>query len=143
MNSYDILQQIPHEQIHSEYVKSDERFDVFKLGVFKVKESIVNFIALDKIEQADEIVELVRLQPKSRYRPHYHQKSSAILYMVFGEGIFICGEKELNYQPGMRLDLPEKTPHGFLTHSETLFLSIQAPPILNRQTGVVDLHYVQ
>ncbi len=142
-NIHEILHKIPHEQIQSKCLKTDERFDVFKLGVFNVTQSILDFISGRSIKQADEVVELVKLQPKSQYRLHYHQKSSAVLYMILGEGVFILGENEIPYKPEMRLDLPEKTPHGFLTDTETLFLSIQTPSILNRQTGEVDLHYVE
>ena len=145
-NVHDILKNIPHEHIQSEHVRSDERFDIFKLGTFKVDKSFLNnltdghYLSEQPIE---EIVELVELQPNAKYRPHYHEESIAVIYMVLGEGVFILGENKIPYRPGQRLDIPAKTPHGFLTSTRTLFLSIQSPPIRNRETGKVDLHYVQ
>lgn len=128
---HEILKGIPHEHIQSEYVKSDERFDVFKLGVFEAGNDSIK-----------EIVELVELQPNAIYRPHYHENSYATIYMVLGEGFFILGENKIAYRPGLKFDIPAKIAHGFLTETKTLFLSIQSPPIRNRETGKVDLHYV-
>lgn len=144
-NVHEILSHIPHEHIQSQYVRSDERFDVFKLGIFKVAKSFLSgiFGSASNDEHVDEIVELVELQPNAKYRPHYHKKSTAVIYMVLGEGVFVLGEDEVPYCPGQRLDIPAKVPHGFLTKTRTLFLSIQTPPIRDRQTGEVDLHYVE
>jgi uncharacterized RmlC-like cupin family protein len=144
-NAYEILRHIPHEHIQSQYVRSDERFDVFKLGIFKVAKSFLSAIAGAEAsnQPVDEIVELVELQPNAKYRPHYHKKSTAVIYMVLGEGVFVLGEDEVPYRPGQRLDIPAMVPHGFLTKTRTLFLSIQTSPIRNRQTGAVDLHYVE
>lgn len=140
---HNILSQIPHENIQSEFVKADERFDVFKLGIFKVTNSLLSVIGDESIYPVDEIVELVKLQASARYRPHYHHYSCAVIYMIIGEGDLLLANEKIPYQPGMRIDIPKNTPHGFLTNSETLFLSIQTPPIRNRQTGEVDLHYVE
>jgi quercetin dioxygenase-like cupin family protein len=144
MNVHEILGYIPHEHIQSQHVKSDERFDVFMLGIFKVAKSFLNGITDGcRVSQPiEEIVELVELQANTKYRPHYHKKSVAVIYMVLGEGVFVLGENEVPYRPGQRLDISANVPHGFLTKTRTLFLSIQSPPILNRETGEVDLHYV-
>lgn len=144
-NVHEILGHIPHEHIQSQYVRADERFDVFKLGIFKVAKSFLSGVvgSVTNDQHVDEIVELVELQPNAKYRPHYHKESSAVIYMVLGEGVFVLGEDEVPYCPGQRLDISAKVPHGFLTKTRTLFLSIQSPPIRNRETGEVDLHYVQ
>lgn len=142
---HDILKYIPHEHIQSQYVRADERFDIFKLGTFTVAKSLLNM--LDEKSHAsqpvEEIVELVELQPEATYQPHYHNYSSAVIYIVLGEGIYLDGNNEVAYQPGQRIDIPMKTAHGFVTKTKTLFLSIQTPPIRNRSTGEVDLHYVE
>ena len=143
-NVHDVLKNIPHEHIQSEYVKADERFDIFKLGIFKVNKSFLNTLMDHDPSKkiVEEIVELVELQQNATYRPHYHENSSAVIYMILGEGMLVLGDNKLPYRPGMRLDIPAKVAHGFITHTKTLFLSIQSPPILNRETGKVDLHYV-
>jgi quercetin dioxygenase-like cupin family protein len=61
--------------------------------------------------------------------------------MVLGEGILILDQEKIPYQPGKRFDIPAKKLHGFITQTKTLFLSIQSPPIYNRETQTVDLHY--
>lgn len=138
-----ILQNIPHEHIHSESVRREERFGLFKLGRFKVDKSFLQYLTDDHhTQEIEEIVELVELKPNAEYRPHYHEKSSAVIYMIFGEGLFILGDNKVPYHPGQRQAIPAKTPHGFITNTPTLFLSIQSPPIQNLKTGKVDLHYV-
>ncbi|STX51502.1 Cupin domain [Legionella busanensis] len=138
-----MLQNIPLERVYTKAGKVEEQFELLKLGVFKVEKSILLTISNHSLRPSNEIVELVRLKPSSKYQPHYHKQSSAVIYIILGEGFFLSGKNEISYQPGMRFDLPEKTPHGFLTNTETLFLSIQTPPILNYQTGVMDLYYVE
>ncbi|WP_131783384.1 cupin domain-containing protein [Legionella gresilensis] len=137
-----MLQAIPHERVQSQYVKVNEQFELLKLGIFNVEKSILTAIS-ETTSDTNEIVELVRLKARSKYQPHYHKQSCAVIYMILGEGLFLLGKNEVSYQPGMRFDLPEKTPHGFLTDTETLFLSIQTPPIRNYQTGEVDLYYAE
>lgn len=144
-NTHDILKAIPHEHIQSDRVAPDERFDVFKLGTFNVYKSFVSNLTHCHRESnlVSEIIELVELQSDSYYKPHYHEKSSAVIYMVLGEGSFILDQAKIPYRPGKRFVIPAKKPHGFITHTKTLFLSIQTPPIRNKHTGKVDLHYVQ
>lgn len=142
MNIYDILTNIPHEHIQSDSVKPDERFDIFHLGTFTVEHSFLQHFT-EKKQSVDEIVELVSLQENTDYRAHYHEKSSAMVYMVLGEGIITLDNNQVPYRPGMRWIIPAKTAHGFITKTKTLFLSIQSPPIRNYDTGTVDLHYVK
>jgi mannose-6-phosphate isomerase-like protein (cupin superfamily) len=144
-NVHDILKNIPHEQIRNVNVMADERFDIVRLGAFQVEQSFLNHLIdiWQPGQPIEEIIELVALQPNTRYRPHYHENSSALIYMISGEGVLILDENIVPYQPGQRLDIPAKAMHGFLTNTRTLFLSIQSPPILNHETKHVDLHYVQ
>lgn len=137
-----MLQEIRYERVQSQGVKVNEQFELLKLGTFNVEKSILTTISNHNAHATNEIIELVRLQPSSKYQPHYHKQSCAVIYIILGEGFFLSGKNEVRYQPGMRFDLPEKTPHGFLTDKETLFLSIQTPPIRNYQTEELDLYYV-
>ncbi|HRD68513.1 MAG TPA: cupin domain-containing protein [Legionella sp.] len=142
-NQYKILEKIPHFPIENERFQSIERFDLFKLGTFKVNQSIINKHNPNLSTQStEEIVELVELQENTVYHPHFHEHSSAVIYMVIGEGTLILDQNQMPYQPGMRLDIPAKSAHGFITKTKTLFLSIQSPPIHDYETGTVDIHYV-
>lgn len=141
-NEYEILANIPHERIQSKFVRAEEQFDVFKLGVFRVTESVISGVFKERSGVANEIVELVQLKGNSVYKPHYHENSAAVIYMILGDGDFILGDTQVPYSGGMRFDIPKQVSHGFNTRSDTLFLSIQTPPIRDPLTGDVDLHYV-
>lgn len=125
-----ILKQLPHTRIES----GDDRFDLFALGIFE---------AAGSDQSLKEIVELVELEENACYRPHFHARSSAVIYMVLGEGELILGENSMAYHAGLRFNIPAKMPHGFVTRTKTLFLSIQSPPIRDVKTNTIDLHYVE
>lgn len=139
-----ILNEIPYERIQNKHVKAGECFNLFKLGEFKVEASYFQEVTRgDEGQLMDEMVELVELQSNSEYQPHYHEKSSAVIYIVLGEGVLMLDQREMAYSPGHRVVIPAKCVHGFKTSSKTLFLSIQSPPIRNVETGEVDIHYLE
>jgi quercetin dioxygenase-like cupin family protein len=134
--SHEILKSIPHQRVISNNDDSEEIFDLYKLGLFNATGSIVNSSI-----NAQEIVELVELQPNAIYKPHYHKKSAAIIYIILGTGRFQLGQDFIQYHPGIRVVIHAGILHGFQTKDRTLFLSIQSPPILNYKSGAKDLHY--
>ena len=125
---YEIFKSIRHQRVVSKRSNIEEIFDLYQCGVFK-KQSI------------EETVELVELQQKLEYRPHYHEKSSAVVYVISGTGLFQLAENLIDYKPGLRIDIPAGVVHGFKTKTPTLFLSIQSPPIIHPENGEIDLHY--
>ncbi|MBN9231538.1 MAG: hypothetical protein BGO90_01170 [Legionella sp. 40-6] len=138
-NPHNILLQIPHVSITQ---PQEEHFELFKLGTFTVDVPLLKINSeIPSSKSIEEIVELVKLQAHTHYQPHYHELSSAILYMILGEGTLILGDEHCLYQPGLRFLIPAKMPHGFITQSTTLFLSIQSPPIHNQEKDTVDIHY--
>jgi quercetin dioxygenase-like cupin family protein len=126
--THEIFKSIPHQRIVSKRDNVEEIFDLYQCGIF------------DNNSQ-DEIVELVELQPQSEYIPHYHKNSSAIVYIISGTGLMQLKDNLIEYKPGTRISIPAGVMHGFKTTTRTLFLSIQSPPIINSQTGQIDLHY--
>ena len=92
-------------------------------------------------DSLEENLEIVELQRESTYKPHYHKHSSAVIYIILGEGTFILGDDTINYYPGKRVLIPAGTLHGFNTKTRTLFLSIQSPPILSQTNDDIDIHY--
>lgn len=139
---YDILSSMPYEKIVGDQGKtenpSQEVFEIHCLGIFKGPGvSLIQSKDLDALE----IVELVLLKPKTLYRPHYHKKSTAIIYIIWGRGVFLQDDQKEPYDKEHRFVIPAGLKHGFQTTTETLFLSIQTPPILNRETEELDLYY--
>lgn len=96
---YEIFHQLPHEHIQSDNVKNDERFDIFRLGNYSVDRTVLDIISSYPRSGTEEIVELVRLQANVDYKPHFHLKSSAVIYMIIGQGRLILDNKEIEYCP--------------------------------------------
>lgn len=138
-SNYDIFKSLPYKRVVDANQKS-EIFDLYQLGSFTVTDASI-FTALNKEQTKQEHIELVELQAKTIYRPHYHKNSSAIIYICIGTGIFILGKQQIEYQPGKRVLIPAGTSHGFKTNTCTLFLSIQSPSIVDPVTGQIDIHY--
>ncbi|OGT45139.1 MAG: hypothetical protein A3E83_07630 [Gammaproteobacteria bacterium RIFCSPHIGHO2_12_FULL_41_20] len=125
---YEIFKSIPHQRVVSKQAQAEEIFDLYQCGIFKNR-------------SFEENIELVELRPESEYSPHFHKKSSAVVYVISGTGLFQLGENLIEYQPGIRIDIAAGVLHGFKTKTPTLFLSIQSPPIINPENGEIDLHY--
>lgn len=125
---YEIFKSIPHQRVISKQAQPEEIFDLYQCGIFKNR-------------TFEENIELVELRPESEYRPHFHKKSSAVVYVISGTGLFQLAENLIEYQPGIRIDIPAGVLHGFKTKTPTLFLSIQSPSIINPDNGEIDLHY--
>ena len=111
-----ILEKIPKENI--------KNLKLYRLGVF-----------------GDSSFELVELKKEADYPPHYHEFSKAEFFFVFGKGKIQLGEKEFDYQKGSKFIVPKKMKHGFIPSEDSLFLSIQTPPIKNKVTGIEDIHF--
>lgn len=101
----------------------NETLDFYELGLFK--NSSYDLVHLKEIY----------------YVPHIHKKSSAKFYIIFGSGIIIIKGKEIKYKAGNIFNIPKGTPHGFKVKEETLFLSVQTPPIMNPKTNKPDVEY--
>jgi quercetin dioxygenase-like cupin family protein len=140
-----LLSSLPYQRVTSSESGGDnfeEIFDIYCLGLFKGPDPALVLPESSNLEDpTPEIVELVLLKPQTSYKPHYHKKSVAVIYIVHGTGLFLCGDHQKSYEKGQRFSIPARVKHGFKTTTDTLFLSIQTPPILDRKTGHLDLYY--
>lgn len=137
---YRIFNAIPHQRVISKTGYGKEIFDLYQLGIFA--DSDVNSLAsIGKRQEILENLELVELQPQAEYRPHYHKNSSAIIYIILGYGKFLLDGESIEYNAGKRIVIPAGAMHGFHTQTRTLFLSIQTPPIIDPQSGQIDIYY--
>lgn len=128
LDQNDIFASIPHKRVVSKNGHGEEIFDLYQCGSFKNGND-------------DENLELVELSAESQYRPHYHKNSFATIYIISGTGEFILDKQQIQYNPGLRIHIPAGALHGFRTKDKTLFLSIQSPSIIDRNTQEVDLYY--
>jgi quercetin dioxygenase-like cupin family protein len=140
ISRYSILKVIPHHRVQ---YNDEEIFDLYQLGTYTAKSSLLATLhtITSEVYEYQEQIEIVELQPSTKYRPHYHKKSAAIIYIIHGTGRFILDKKNIHYHPGQRIEIPAGMLHGFLTDTRTLFLSIQSPPIIDRGNDSIDLYY--
>lgn len=90
----------------------------------------------------DKMYELVELNAGQYYPPHIHKSSEANLMFVFGSGkVFLDGEGR-NYKKGDKVFVGKGMSHGFEVFEQTLFLSVQNPPIIDPKTGKIDIEYL-
>ena len=85
-------------------------------------------------------MEYVKLAPNSNYRPHYHERSDALVFILDGSGHVLNGDgNSYKVSQGSVAYFPRRTRHGFATESEGLnFLAVQSPPIKDALTGRED-----
>lgn len=126
MTQKNILLDIPHRNVS----KHGEQFSLFQLGIYESEDPA-----------KPEMLDLVELQPNAEYKPHIHKESAATLYIVLGSGTLLLGDEEIEYSGNLKVHVPANTSHGFKTKERTLFLSIQCPPILDHETGELDLFH--
>jgi len=85
--------------------------------------------------------ELAEIKNGVDYPQHYHKSSKAEFYFIMGEGKIILNGKEYPYTKGDIFAVKKGMKHGFKPSKDTLFLSIQTPPIKNKTSGKEDLHF--
>lgn len=136
IKKYNIFRIIPHRRVTSKNTyNKEEIFDLYQLGTFSTSQED------SSINIHQENLELVELQAQTEYERHYHKNSTAIIYIISGSGEFLLDEKQIQYNGHKRIVIPEGVMHGFRTSTQTFFLSIQTPPIIDPQSNYIDIHY--
>jgi quercetin dioxygenase-like cupin family protein len=87
--------------------------------------------------------EIVSLKGGSTYNQHSHPMSSGYFYFAKGAGWLLLKNKWFRYEPGTQVYVAPGLLHGFITETETMFLSINDPPIYDAETGHVDIKFKQ
>lgn len=87
-------------------------------------------------------VSLVKITAKDQYPQHIHKNSDAYFIIVAGEAVFLSADTKKVVRVGDRIDIPKGTPHGFDFDDKGIleFVSIQSPPIRNKDDNSEDLH---
>lgn len=140
-NGYSVFSYLPYKEVVNCHEGNQEVFGLYSLGLFSAPDSFLKPLSsYQEGERIEENVELVELTALSSYKPHYHKKSAAVIYIILGDGDFLIGKEIIKYKPGTRVIIPAGVSHGFNTKTKTFFLSIQTPSIIN-QNQEIDLYY--
>lgn len=87
-------------------------------------------------------VEHVTLTKNTHYPPHYHASSNAFIFFLSGSGNVVDAQgNTYEYKQGDMVYFKAKVEHGFVTHEETKFITVQYPPILNQKSGEEDFYF--
>lgn len=104
-------------------------------GVFQVKQ-LTRGTALESVVAAD----WVTISPGKTSEIHRHNHAETVLWIVDGSGIVLVDGVEYPISAGSRIAIGKGVYHGVRTGDRPLiFLSVQAPPILNQESGTLDL----
>ncbi len=107
-----------------------ETFDVFEVEQITRGTRLESIVAVDR----------VRVGPGRSSQSHRHNRSETVLWIVEGSGTVRVGDRRIEARPGDRIAIGPGVVHGVETGEGALvFLSVQAPPILDEATGVLDL----
>lgn len=101
-----------------------EDMSIYRLGIFQ-----------------NSSYDLVGINAGQTYFPHYHKNSSARVYIIYGQGNAILNNREIPYRPQDIFEIKKGVSHGFSPIKNTLFLSIQTPPIIDSENKKIDIHY--
>src|SRR3989344_5202691 len=114
-----ILNKIPKKLFSTE----KEKLNFYRLGIFEGK-----------------AYELVEFFENHIYPAHVHKHSESYIYCVIGKGIIILNGIKKPYKKGDYFYVRKRMSHGFEVKEQTLFLSINKPPIMN-ENGEIDFEY--
>ena len=104
-------------------------------GVFEVKQ-LTRGTLLESIVAGD----WVTIAPGKTSEIHRHNHAETILWIVEGAGTIIVGDAEHPVEAGARIAIGKGIFHGVRTTDRALtFLSIQSPPILDKDHDTLDL----
>lgn len=104
-------------------------------GVFEVMQ-LTRGSALESIVAAD----WVTIGPEKISEIHRHNQAETVLWIVEGSGIVVVEGVDHEVTKGARIAIGKGLFHGVRTRQYALtFLSIQSPPILNKEDGHLDL----
>lgn len=96
---------------------------------------------LYRIDTPKGCVEFIRISKGMPYEPHIHDVTSAQFIFVMGRGRILLDNIEIAYEKGSVFNIPAGVRHGFVVEEDTIFVSMQSHPILNKETGEKDIRY--
>jgi quercetin dioxygenase-like cupin family protein len=84
--------------------------------------------------------DLVDMDRYQESKIHRHNLAETVLYFLKGEANVVIGDDLVTVRAGDRVRIHHGVPHGVRTPaSSCTFLSVQVPPILDDETGRLDL----
>ncbi|MEO6810144.1 MAG: cupin domain-containing protein [Isosphaeraceae bacterium] len=117
----------------------DDGLPMEEFGVFQVTQ-ITRDTALENVVAAD----LVTIDPGKTSEVHRHNQAETVLLILDGSGSVRVGDEIVPVSKGSRVRIGKGVFHGVQTEGEGLrFLSVQSPPILDKEQGRLDLEPLQ
>ena len=106
-----------------------------EFGVFEVRQ-LTRGTALESITAAD----WVTIGSGKTSEIHRHNHAETVLWIVSGSGTVVVDGSDYPVEAGARIAIGKGVYHGVRTQGEALtFLSVQSPPILDKEEGTLDL----
>ncbi len=88
----------------------------------------------------DTAADLVTMEPDQASKTHRHNFAETVLYFLGGRATVYVNDQPHDVCAGDRLLIGKGEWHSVTTHDNSCwFLSVQTPPILNKNTGFRDL----
>lgn len=117
----------------------DDGLPMEEFGVFQVTQ-ITRNTALEHVVAVD----LVTVDPGKTSEVHRHNHAETVLLILDGSGLVRVGDDVLPVSKGTRVRIGKGVFHGVQTEREGLkFLSVQSPPILDKEQGRLDLEVMR
>src|SRR4051812_761763 len=107
-----------------------EEFDVFQVTQITRGTPLEHTVAVD----------VVFVPPGTSSEIHRHNDTESVLYIREGRGTVMGGESGLRVRRGARIFIGKGVFHGVRPEGGGLsFVSVQSPPILDKERGRLDL----
>jgi quercetin dioxygenase-like cupin family protein len=119
-------------------------FEVLPVQAIKTEQEAYEIVRLGRFNTVNGsglTIELVVYEAGSIHPPHRHEHSEVLIYIISGDGVALMGESEDRYHAGSMFRVHHGLRHGFKAETDTLFLSINSPGIVD-EDGNVDFEYV-
>jgi quercetin dioxygenase-like cupin family protein len=92
----------------------------------------------EMLDDAEQTVGFVQIQPGSNNPAHYHPNSDEVLYLVEGELDHSLGEEMFHLTPGMSIHIPRGVPHNAVNTSDVTARMVVSYPTQDRQAVFID-----
>lgn len=116
-----------------------DRVETESYGVFRVN-PITRGTNLEDVLGLD----LITIPSETTTEIHRHVHAENVVYVLSGEATVILDHVEYPVSEGDRIRIGKAVYHGFRTRAKPLvFVSVQAPPILNKKRNILDTEVLE
>lgn len=93
----------------------------------------------DLKSESDILVQIVKNEPYTNVKPHYHKQTTEIFYILSDNGIFFINDNKNRHKPGDAILCEPRDIHGVINDGDEEFISLvfKINPVEN------DIHWVE